>query len=99
MIENQISGYLYNELFSENNEEKCKAFQSMAWSLIFHKNTIKNCSTTLQAFSFWSFALCILYFLFCKGKDTSETPQPSVQHRIYVSPFSFVFINALITST
>ena len=51
MIENRISGYLYNELFSESNEEKCTAFQSMAWSLIVHKNTIKNCSTALQAFS------------------------------------------------
>ena len=26
MIENRISGYLYNEFFSENNEEKCTAF-------------------------------------------------------------------------
>ena len=43
MIENRISGYLYNELFSEGDEEKCSAFQSMAWSLIVHKNTIKNC--------------------------------------------------------
>ena len=29
MIENHISGYFYNELFSESNEEKCTAFQSM----------------------------------------------------------------------
>ena len=45
MIENRISRYLYNELFSERNEEKCTAFQSLAWFLIVHKNTIKNCST------------------------------------------------------
>ena len=45
MIENRISRYLYNELFSERNEEKCTAFQSLAWSLIVHKNAIKNCST------------------------------------------------------
>ena len=45
MIENRISRYLYNELFSESNEEKCTAFQSLAWSLIVHKNTIKNWST------------------------------------------------------
>ena len=37
MIENRISGYLYNELFNENNKEKCMAFQSMAWSLIIDK--------------------------------------------------------------
>ena len=54
MIENCISGYLYNELFSQRNEEKCTAFQSLAWSLIVHKNIIKNCSTALQAFSFRS---------------------------------------------
>ena len=29
MIENRISDYLYNERFSESNEEKCTAFQSM----------------------------------------------------------------------
>ena len=61
MIENQISGYLYIELFNENNEEKWTAFQSMFWSLIVHKNTIKNCSTTLQAFSFWSFSFYPLF--------------------------------------
>ena len=57
VIENNISGYLYNEHCSENNEEKCAAFQSIAWSLIVHKNTIKNCSTALQAFSFRSLSL------------------------------------------
>ena len=34
MTENRISDYLYNELFSESNEEKCTAFQRMAWSLV-----------------------------------------------------------------
>ena len=38
MIENRISGYLYNDLFSESNEEKCTAFENLAWSLIVHKN-------------------------------------------------------------
>ena len=61
MIENCVSGYLYNELFSESNEEKCMAFQRMAWSLIFHKNPIKNCSTALQAFSFRSLSLYPLF--------------------------------------
>ena len=52
MIENRILDYLYNELFSESNEEKRTAFQSMAWFLTVDKNTIKNCSAALQAFSF-----------------------------------------------
>ena len=90
MIESNFK-YLYNELFSESKEEKCTAFQSMTWSLIVHKDTIKNCSTSLQAFSFWSLSLCILYFLFHKGKDTCRIPQPRVQHLIYVFPISFRF--------
>ena len=61
MIENQISGYLHNEPFSESNEEKCMAFQSMAWFLIVHKNTIKNYSTALKAFSFQSLTFYPLF--------------------------------------
>ena len=71
MIENRVSGYLYNEPYSESNEEKCAVFQSMASSFIVHENTIKNCSTALQAFSFRSLSFCILYFPFHKGKNTS----------------------------
>ena len=37
MMENRNSDYLYNELFSESNEEKCTAFKRMAWSLILLK--------------------------------------------------------------
>ena len=100
MIENGTSSYLYNELFGESNEEQCTAFQSIVWSLIVQKNTMKNCSNDLQAFSFRSLSLFILHFLFHKGKNTSRIPQPSVQHLVYVFPiFFFVFINALITST
>ena len=47
MIENRISGYLHNELFSENDKERSMAFQSMAWSIIVDRNTIKNYSTAL----------------------------------------------------
>ena len=45
MIDNHISGNSYHEIFSESSEEKFTAFQSMVWSPIVHKNTIKNCST------------------------------------------------------
>ena len=61
MIENRIASYLYNELFSEINEGKYTAFQRMAWSLIVHKNPIKNCSTALQTFSFRSLSLYPLF--------------------------------------
>ena len=47
MIENRISSYLYYERFSESNEEKCTAFQSMASFLMSIKILLKllNCST------------------------------------------------------
>ena len=61
MIENRISGYLYSERFSKSNEEKSTGFQRMAWSLIVHKNPIKNCTTALQAFFFRSLSLYPLF--------------------------------------
>ena len=90
MIENRISGYLYNELFSESNEEKCTAFQSMVWSLIVHKNIIKNAQLPSKHFPS-SVSLCILYFPFHKVKDTSAIPQSSVQNLVYVFPIFFRF--------
>ena len=57
MIKNRISSYLYKELFSESNDKICTTFQSMVWSVVAHKNTIKNCSTSLQAFPFRSLSL------------------------------------------
>ena len=87
---NHTSGNLYNELLSESSEEKCTAFQSMAWSLLFIKILLK----TVQLFSkhFPSgLSLCIIYFLFHKGKDTSAIPQPSVHHLVYVFPICFPF--------
>ena len=92
MIENRISGYLYNELFSERNVEQYTAFQSLAWSLIVHKNAIKkllNCSPTKYFPS--GLSLRILYFLFHKVKNTSAIPQPSVQDLVYVFPIFFRF--------
>ena len=57
MIKNRISSYLYKELFSESNDKICTTFQSIVWSVVAHKNTIKNCSTSLQAFPFRSLSL------------------------------------------
>ena len=61
MIENRISGNLCNDRFSKGSEEKSTAIPSMAWSLIVHKNTIKNCSTVLQAFFSRSLSLYPLF--------------------------------------
>ena len=38
MIENHVSGNLYNKRFSKSSEEKCTVFQIMDWDLIAHKN-------------------------------------------------------------
>ena len=38
MIENHVSGNLYNKRFSEISEEKCTVFQIMDWYLIVHQN-------------------------------------------------------------
>ena len=86
MIETRISGYLYNKFFSKSNEEKCAVFQGMAWSLIVHENTIENCSTALQGFSFRSLSLCIFYLFifFYKDNDTSAISRPSVQRLVFV---------------
>ena len=62
MIENRIAGYLYSELFSKSNEEKCTAFQKMAWSRNIHKNPIKNYSIALQAFFFRSLSVSFVSF-------------------------------------
>ena len=93
MIENRISSYLYNEFFSENNEKKCTAFQSMAWSLIVHKNTIKNFSRIfLQVFHLVSF---ISFFI--KARMLLQFLSQAFNILYMFSPFSFVF--ALITPT
>ena len=91
MIENRISGYLYNELFSESNKEKSTAFESIAWSLTGDKNIIKNCSTALQAFSFRSASLYPLFTL--KEKILLQFPNQAFSILYMFSPFSFVFIS------
>ena len=95
MTENRISGCFYNELFSESNEEKCTAFQSMAWSLIIHKNAIKKLSKHFPSgLSFLSF---ISFFI--KARILLQFFSQGFSILYMFSPFSFVFINALITST
>ena len=42
MIENRILAYLYNERFSESNEEQCTAFQNVCLGpLLFIKIPLK----------------------------------------------------------
>ena len=74
MIENHISGNLYNELFSESSEEKCTVFQSMAWFLIVNELFSKHFPP--------SFPLSNLYFFLHQGKAASAIPHPSVHHLV-----------------
>ena len=90
MIENRISGYLYNELFSKSKKENVRPFKVWLGPLLFIKILSKTAQLLSKHFSS-GLSLCILYFLFHKGKDTYAIPQPSVQHLVYVSPILFCF--------
>ena len=100
VIQKHISGNMYNELYSESSEEKCMVFQSIAWSLFVHKNTIKNCSTVLQAFSSQTLSLFVSFIsFFIKARILLQFLSQAFIILSMFSPFSFVFINALITYT
>ena len=91
--ENRISGYLDNELFSESNEEKCTAFQRMAWFIVVHKKLLKTAQLLSEHFpSGFSLFVSLISFIH-KGKDTSAVPRPSVQHLLYVFLIFFRFHN------
>ena len=64
VIENHVSGNLYNKYFRESSEEKCMVFQIMDWYIIVHKN--------LHHFS-RGLSLCILDFkVFLKILQNSQ---------------------------
>ena len=58
--------------------------------LLFMKILLKTSQLLSRHFLF-GLSLCILYFLFHKGKDTSGIPQPSVQNLVYVFRIFFRF--------
>ena len=90
--ENHISGNLYNELFSESSEEKCTAFQSMVWSLLFINILLKTAHLFPKHFSPGLFVSFISFFI-----KTRVLLQ--FVNLVYVSQSSFVFTNAVITFT
>ena len=93
MIENRISGYLYNDLFSESNEEKCTAFENLAWSLIVHKNQ-KLLNYSPSIFLEVSLFVSSISF-FVKARIPLQYLRQEFSIFYMLSPFSFVFINAL----
>ena len=90
MIENRISGYLYNQLFSESKKENVRSCKAWLGPLLFIKILLKTAQLLSKHFPS-GLSLCILYFIFHKGKNTSAIPQPSFQHLIYVFPIFFRF--------
>ena len=90
--ENHISGNLNNELFSESSEEKCTAFQNMVWSLLFINILLKTAHLFPKHFSPGLFVSFISFFI-----KTRVLLQ--FVNLVYVSQFSFVFTNAVITFT
>ena len=96
---NWISGYLYNDLFSESNEEKCTAFQSMARSLIVHKNIIKTPQLLSKYFPSGLSLFVFFIFFFINARILLEFLNQAFSILYIFSPFSFVFMNPLINST
>ena len=90
MIENHISCNLQNERFSESSKKNVRSFKVWIDPLLFTKILLK----TAQLFSKHfppGISLCILYFLFHKGRDTSPIRQPSIHHLVYVFPHFLSF--------
>ena len=80
-------------------KKNVRPFKVRFGPLLFIKILLKTAQLLSKNF-LSGLSLCILYFLFHKVKNTSGIPRPSVQDLKYMfSPFFFVFINALITST
>ena len=77
MINNHISIHLYNELFRNNVKKSVRPLKLLS------------CSPSI--FLLVSLSLCILYFLFHEGKDTSAIPQLSVHHLVFVFSIFFCF--------
>ena len=75
-------------------KKNARLFKKWLGPVIFIKILLKTTQLLSKHFSSdLDLSLCILYFFFHKGKDTSAVPQTSVQYLVYIR------INALITST
>ena len=68
MIKNHTSINLYNERFSKSSEEKCAAFQSIAWSFIVHENTTKTAQLFYKHFPPGLFFFVSFIFFFIKAR-------------------------------
>ena len=89
----RIEQGVYHNLLQEirvNGRESYFRLKVRLCPLLFIKILLKTAQLLSQHFPS-GLSLCIIYFLFHKGKDTSAIPQPSVQHLVYVFPIFFRF--------
>ena len=89
MIENSISVCIINFL-AKTMKKNVRPFKAWLGSLLFIKILLKAAQLLFKYFTS-GLSLCIFYFLFHKGKDTSAIPQSSVQHLVYIFPIFFRF--------
>ena len=71
-------------------KKNVRPFKVWLGPLLFIKIQLKTVQLLSRHFPS-GLSLCILYFLFHKGKDTSAILQPSVQHLVHVFPICFRF--------
>ena len=84
MIENHILNILFNDLLSQSSE-----FSTAKTAQLFSKHFPPGLSLSL----------CILYSFFIKARILLQILNQVFTMLYMFSPFSFVFINAVITST
>ena len=66
-------------------KKNVRPFKVWLSTLLFTKKLLKTARLLSKDFPS-GLSLCIIYFLFHKGKDTSAISQPSIQHLVYVFP-------------
>ena len=89
IIENRISGYLYNEIFSKVIKKNVRTLKVWLAPLLVIKILLK--TAELLSKHFPSGLSLFVSFIYSKGKYTSAIPQPSVQHLVYVFLIFFRF--------
>ena len=90
MIENRISGYLYNELFSESKKENVRPFKVWLGPLLFIKMLLNllNCSPSI----FLPVHLSSFISFFIKARILLQFLSQAFSILYISSRFSFVFM-------
>ena len=98
MIKNRISGYLYNELSSESNEKNLRPFKVWLGPLMFTRILLKTAQLLSKHFPSGLSPFVSFISFFIKAKILPQFLSQAFKNLYMFSPFSFVFINAIITA-